>query len=162
VIYDDPAYYAYRYNRGRNVVPVRPLRPAPRYVFKDVEPGAEYVTRLRQRETHEVRRSGAYRGRTSADVGGRGAVPAPGLPGPDPLVRGKPSEHGPILRRDLTNPAAPPPEAERRGRRNRDRRPEAPEGLRPVEREPRKVPPVQRGARTPQSTGEPELRRRKP
>jgi hypothetical protein len=128
VIYDDPAYYPYRYNRGRNVVPSRPLRPAPRYVFRDAEPGVEYVTRLRQRESHERRRSGGDRGRTGADVGGRGVVPAPGF------IAGEPS------------PA----------------RRAAEQGLRPADREPRKVPSVQRGSRSPQSTGEPKLRRRKP
>src|SRR5919107_1685558 len=65
VIYDDPAYYPYRYNGGRNVVPVRPLRPAARYVFRDAEPGVEYITRLRQRESHERRRREGDRGRTS-------------------------------------------------------------------------------------------------
>ena len=44
VIYDDPQYYPYRYNRGRNVVAPRPRHPGPRYVFRDANPGAEYVT----------------------------------------------------------------------------------------------------------------------
>ncbi|HJR15237.1 MAG TPA: hypothetical protein VJ808_00160, partial [Gemmatimonadales bacterium] len=163
VIYDDPAYYPYRYNRGRNVVPARPYRPAPRYVFKDATPGSEYVTRLRQRESHEVRRAGMDRGRTSADVGGPGAIPAPGAaPGGTPAYRGR-AEQGPVLQRDLEKPPARTPAGRRaQGRRTAERESEPPEGLRAVEREPRKVPPVQRGARDPQSTGEPELRRRKP
>ena len=108
VIYDDPAYYPYRYNQGRRVVVGQPIRPAPRFVFKNPEPGREYVTRLRQRESHEMRWSRIDSERTSAEVGGR------------PL-------------RDLRQAGNP-----------------------------RKVPPIQRGARNPQSTGEPELRRRKP
>ena len=163
VIYDDPAYYPYRYNVGRNVVPARPLRPAARYVFRDAEPGVEYITRLRQRETHERRRREGDRGRTSADVGGRGAVPAPGLTA-EPSTTRRADEHGPVLRRELAKPEEPAPAEERRaqGRRDKQREGSPPEGLRPADREPRKVPPVQRGARDPQSTGEPQLRRRKP
>ena len=112
VIYDDPAYYPYRYNHGRNVVVGRPIRPAPRFVFKDADPGREYVTRLRQRETHEMRWSRIDRERR--DIG---------RPAPD---------------------ASPPRK------------------LRPAGRERQEVPPIQRGARNPQRTGEPELRRRRP
>ena len=147
VIYDHPAYYPYRYNQGRNVVVSRPLRPAPRYVFKDAQPGVEYVTRLRQRENEQARRSRVDRGRTSADVGGRGAVPAPAVAPADRLPPRAREERGPVLRREL---AEPPKEPTRTGK---------PEVKRP---DTRKVPPVQRGARDPQSTGEPELRRRKP
>jgi hypothetical protein len=163
VIYDDPAYYPYRYNGGRNVVPARPLRPAARYVFRDAEPGVEYLTRLRQRESHERRRREGDRGRTSVDVGGRGAVPAPGLTAEPRTTRGA-EEHGPVLRRELAKPEERAPADERRAqrRREKERKDSPPEGLRPADREPRKVPPVQRGARDPQSTGEPQLRRRKP
>lgn len=76
VIYDDYYYYPYRYNRGRNVVIVRPYRPGPRYVFKDNDGRRDYVTRERQRPTNEGRRV-TERDRTSADVGGRGSIPAP-------------------------------------------------------------------------------------
>lgn len=76
VIYDDYYYYPYRYYRGRNVVIVRPYRPGPRYVFKDHDGRRDYVTRERQRPSNEGRRV-TERDRTSADVGGRGAVPAP-------------------------------------------------------------------------------------
>lgn len=163
VIYDDPAYYPYRYNEGRNVVPPRPLRPAPRYVFKDARPGTEYVTRVRQRESHALRRARMDGGRTSADVGGPGAIPAPGLSPGDAAFR-KRTEQGPVLRRDLQQPAPRAPAGDPQVREGKRGDPESdhPEGLRPVDREPRKVPPVQRGARNPQSTGEPELRRRKP
>jgi hypothetical protein len=145
VVYDDPAYYPYRYNQGRNVVVVRPIRPAPRYVFKDAQPGTEYVTRLRQRQSDQLRRARMDRGRTSADVGGPGVIPAPGV-APDP--RGpyrRRTELGPVLRRDAPDPAPEDPRVKER---------------RDAERA--KIPPVQRGARNPQSTGEPELRRRKP
>jgi uncharacterized protein DUF4384 len=73
VVYDDPQYYPYRYNRGRDVVAPRPLHPGPRYVFRDADPASEYVTRLQ-------RRRGDEETRTSEDVGGHGAVPAPGVP----------------------------------------------------------------------------------
>jgi hypothetical protein len=146
VVYDDPAYYPYRYNQGRNVVVVRPVRPAPRYVFKDAQPGTEYVTRLRQRQNDPPRRARVDRGRTSADVGGPGAIPAPGVAPADPQsTYRRRTERGPVLRRDTPDPA---PE-DRRVKERRDP-------------EPAKIPPVQRGARNPQSTGEPELRRRKP
>jgi hypothetical protein len=162
VIYDDPAYYPYRYG-GRNAVPVRPLRPAARYVFRDAEPGVEYITHLRQRESHERRRREGDQGRTSVDVGGRGAVPAPGLTA-DPRTSRRADEHGPVLRRELAKPQERTPADERpvRARRDKKREGSTPEGLRPADREPRKVPPVQRGAGDPQSTGEPQLRRRKP
>jgi hypothetical protein len=76
VIYDDYYYYPYRYNRGRNVVIVRPYRPGPRYVFKDHDGRRDYVTRERQRPSNEGRRV-TERDRTSADIGGRGSIPAP-------------------------------------------------------------------------------------
>jgi hypothetical protein len=164
VIYDDPAYYPYRYNRGQNVVPTRPLRPAPRYVFRDAAPGVKYVTRLRQQESHARRRSAGDRGRTSADVGGRAIAPTP-VPGPEePSAARRVHEQGPVLRRNLADPKEDVRDEKGRPERRRGRTSEGspPEGLRPADREPAKVPPVQRGARTPQSTGEPALRRRKP
>ena len=164
VIYDDPAYYPYRYHAGRNVVMPRPRRPAPKYVFKDAEPGTEYVTRLHQRERDEPRPR-EERGRTSADVGGPGTIPAPGVTRPEPRTGAGRPERGPLTRREIREAVPSVPQADDRGvggRRSRPRAADTPEGLRPVDREPRKVPPVQRGARNPQSTGEPELRRRKP
>ena len=164
VIYDDPAYYPYRYNPGRNVVMPR-HRPTAKYVFKDAEPGTEYVTRLRRRnrERPEPRNE---RGRTSADVGGPGAIPAPGVRRPPPRAAVESPEPQNYRRRDFAEPVTPPsprpPAADRvEGRRSRPRAAETP-SARPADREPHKVPPIQRGARDPQSTGEPELRRRKP
>ena len=55
---------------------VRPYRPGPRYVFKDHDGRREYVTRERQRPDNDGRRV-SERDRTSADVGGRGSIPAP-------------------------------------------------------------------------------------
>ncbi|MEO8200415.1 MAG: DUF4384 domain-containing protein [Gemmatimonadota bacterium] len=76
VVYDDDYYYPYRYNRGRNVVVVRPYRPRPRYVFKDYNGQGSYVTRVKNRPGDEGRRV-VERDRTSADIGGRGSIPAP-------------------------------------------------------------------------------------
>ncbi len=101
VIYDDPRYYPYRYNQGRNVVAARPPHPGPRYVFRESAPGEDYVTR---RRLH-----------TGQDQGARGVVPTPGIGG-----MGRRLKDGPDI--------------------------------------PRRV----REARPPKSTGEPELRRRRP
>ena len=73
VIYDDWYYYPYR--RYRGVYVGRPYRPGPRYVFKDSNPRNDYITRVAQRP-----RSGEPVRRTSADFGGRGAVPTPVSP----------------------------------------------------------------------------------
>lgn len=89
VIYDDPAYYPYRNHPGRNVVMARPKRAAPKYVFKDAEPGTEYVTRLRQRDRDQPEPRN-QRGRTSADVGGPGAIPAPGVSRSEPRAADTP------------------------------------------------------------------------
>ncbi len=164
VIHDDPAYYPYRYHSGRNVVMVRPKRLAPKYVFKDAESGSSYVTRLPQRD-RDPRELLNERGRTSADVGGPGAIPAPGITRPESRAAPGRAESGPVLRREIreATPVPPPADTPRvEGRRSRPPAAETPRAGQPGDREPRKVPPVQRGARNPQSTGEPELRRRKP
>jgi len=76
VIYDDWYYYPYRrYNRG--VYVGRPYRPGPRYVFKDSDPRNNYITRVAERPRGADPRRPVERDRTSADVGGRGAIPAP-------------------------------------------------------------------------------------
>jgi hypothetical protein len=142
VIHDDPAYYPYRYNQGRSVVAERPIRPAPRYVFKDAEPGTEYVTRVRKGQADPTPGRRADRGRTSADVGGPGAVPAPGM-----FPAGGETQRRPERRQLL-----------RAGDRDAEVGDRPTEGRGHAE----EIPPVQRGARNPQSTGEPELRRRKP
>ncbi len=154
-IYDDPRYYPYRQGKGRNVVINRPARPGPRYVFRDAEPEAEYVTRVPGTGPAERRRGGAS-GRTSLDVGGRGAVPAPSTSAASesrpprvaqPLgpTRGRAPESGRPAGRRAVPPAQPGA---------------APEGLKPTDERPRD--PAARPRAEPQSTGEPELRRRRP
>jgi hypothetical protein len=141
VIYDDPRYYPYRSGRGTNVVVPRPRRPEPRFVFRDANPEREYVTRVTTSGAGEYRRRTATN-RTSQDVGGRGAVPAPALSADSPTRR-----------------MAPPVRVS----------PTPPKGLKPAERERRPEPAVRerpapkvRPSTEPRSTGEPELRRRKP
>ncbi len=146
VIYDDPRFYPYRSGRGRNIVVSRAARPGPRFVFRDADPEREYVTRVRGSAPTD-RRAGESAARTSQDVGGRGAVAAPSrsalrtVPRTAPPLRAVPSrpaeEEKPQGRR-RAEPASPP---------------EAPKGLRPTE---------DRRRPEPRSTGEPELRRRKP
>ena len=81
VIYDDWYYYPYRWRQGGTVI-VRPYRPGPRYVFKDTDPRNDYVTRVKERPRGQLddRRPTVERDRTSADVGGRGAIPTPVSP----------------------------------------------------------------------------------
>lgn len=80
VIYDDWYYYPYRYYRGGTVI-VRPYRPGARYVFKDYDARNDYITRVAERpRVPDDRRPTVDRGRTSADVGGRGSIPAPVSP----------------------------------------------------------------------------------
>jgi hypothetical protein len=86
VIYDDPYYYPYRYY-GTGAVYGRPLRPGPRYVFKDYDGSSGYVSRLPYRPRGSDGRSIPDRGRTSVDVGGRGVVPVDGGRRPDPRNR---------------------------------------------------------------------------
>jgi hypothetical protein len=137
VVRDDPRYYPYRYGGGRNVVPERPLHPGPRYLFRNAEPGSGYVTRVPGRV--EAGQRGNYpgddRGVTSNDVGGRGSIPTPGVSS---------------LRRPGRTQATPEPSPARPRieERRRDEAARVPDGLEP--------------APTPQSTGEPELKRRRP
>lgn len=82
VIYDDWYYYPYRYYGGGTVI-IRPHRPGPRYVFKDHDSRNDYVTRVAERPRVPDDRRPTIdrdRDRTSADIGGRGAIPAPVSP----------------------------------------------------------------------------------
>jgi Domain of unknown function (DUF4384) len=156
VVYDDPRYYPYRYGRGRNVVTQRPLHLGPRFVFRDADPSSTYLTRVPRRPGEERRRGTPDRDRTSEDVGGPGAVPAPGV---SSLGRGRFRERPPQL-----SPARPLMEERRRMVRRReqvDSTAEAPEGLHPVP-ERQRYAPAPRSNQAPRSTGEPELRRRRP
>jgi Domain of unknown function (DUF4384) len=153
VIYDDPRFYPYRSGRGRNVVITHPPRPGPRFVFRDADPRTSYVTRLPGGESAE--RRGEQLSRTSRDIGGRGSVPAPAMSGARQADRLAPT---------LRAVPAPPSTSDGRGsdrRRPQPAEPEAaPKGLRPAEGDRRE--PAARARPEPQSTGEPELRRRKP
>ena len=75
VVFDDPYYYPYRYYGGRRVVFTRPLRPQPRFIFKDRNGVGDdrFVTRERERPVNDNGR----RGVRGIDVGGRGSIPVP-------------------------------------------------------------------------------------
>jgi hypothetical protein len=82
VVYNDPYYYPYYYG-GRRTVVVRPIRPQPRFIFKDNTGGGgtNFVTVLDRRPVRPAGDGGQSvipdRGRTGADVGGRGSIPTP-------------------------------------------------------------------------------------
>jgi Domain of unknown function (DUF4384) len=111
VVYDDPYYYPYRYYGGRRAVFVRPLRPEPRFIFKDRGGVGDdrFVTRVRQRPVNDDRR----RGVGSRDVGGRGSVPAP-----------KPRARRPDDRQDGQRPVEPRRPRQQQDRQNRRERPQ--------------------------------------
>ncbi len=159
VIYDDPRFYPYRSGRGRNIVVSRPLHPGPRFVFRDSDPGNEYVTRLRGSESPDRRRTERL-SRTSDDIGGRGSVPVPSRSSARPTTRMAP----PL--RAVPSPAEGDNRTEGRRRAEPVAPEAAPRGLRPADRERRepatKREPAVKRQPEPQSTGEPELRRRKP
>lgn len=153
VVYDDPAAYPYRYGQGRRVVTA--TRPGPRYLFRDADPRHEYVTRLPGGAAAESREP-AEHGRTSRDIGGRGSVPAPGL---QSLNRTGIAPVEPEVQAGRARvKASQRPEAERGRDTERAR---VPEGLRQPG-EDRRAAPADRATRRPRSTGEPELRRRRP
>jgi hypothetical protein len=126
VIYDDWYYYPYRRYNGGGVI-VRPYRPGPRYVFKDSDPRNDFVTRVSERPRGEPdsRRPGIERDRTSADVGGRGVIPAPVSPrrrAPEGQDRGTTGE-SPRRRPTTRDPAAegrPSTDPQREPRRRTD------------------------------------------
>ena len=70
VIYDDPYYYPYQAYGGRVVVPGRPARLQPRYVFEDADGRSAWVTRARrppaQPQTPAYRERAAERQRSPA------------------------------------------------------------------------------------------------
>ena len=146
VIRDDPRYYPYRYGGGRTSSPIGRSTLVP-----DISSETPSPAPITSRGCRGRARGGAPpehreddRGRTSEDVGGQGAIPTPGL---SSLRRPGRTEAVPEL-----SPARPLIEERRR---ESERRREAdgidrttPDGLKP--------------APAPQSTGEPELRRRRP
>ena len=86
VMYDDPYYYPYRYSGGTRAVFARPLRPEPRFIFKDRQGSSLFITRVPQRPlSDDRRRDVGVRGR---DLGG-GTVPPPYIqPRPRPITGG--------------------------------------------------------------------------
>jgi uncharacterized protein DUF4384 len=155
VIYDDPRFYPYRSARGRNVVVTRPVRPGPRFVFRDADPRNEYVTRMRGGAP--VERRGETSGRTSQDVGGPGSVPAPSMSSARPTPR-----MAPPLKAVPSRPPLGDDQAEGRRRTEPVAPDAAPKGLKPAEDNRRRPKPSATPRREPRSTGEPELRRRRP
>ena len=155
VIRDDPRFYPYRYG-GRNVVAGRPAHPGPRFVFRDADPSRAPVSRgeperRRGDDDEDV-------GRTSEDIGGRGAVPAPRMPS----LRRRDHEVAPEL-----SPARPLLDERRRAQRGRDgsgrRSPHQPPGRRQRTRGSARTPAVDRRpaehrrarAETPPAVGRP-------
>lgn len=103
VVYDDPFYYPYRHY-GTNVVMERPLRPGPRFVFKDPADLVTPVTRVAARPRNVLEAARAGPDRSSADFGGPGRVPAPVAPRNQPAgVR-----PGPGMGLPEARPADPP------------------------------------------------------
>jgi hypothetical protein len=151
VVYEDPRYYPYRAGRGRNVVVERPHRPEPRYVFRDADPRREYVTRVYTGGASEYRQR-QVTNRTSRDVGGPGSVPVPGL-SPDRSVPRMAPSLRPVPSPSLGEDDNPGVRKDTRRRRLEPDTHATPNSVRPTE--PRQRP-------EPKSTGEPELRRRKP
>jgi Domain of unknown function (DUF4384) len=160
VIYDDPRYYPYRAGRGRHVVVSRPTHPGARYVFRDAEPGRDYVSRETTggRTDDEGRRRDGADGRTSQDVGGPGSVPTPRARSLGGREGDRPRELSPAPRILQERRRLEPADSEPRRKENRQAEPEAERRPEPA----RRTAPTVRQNPAPKSTGEPELRRRKP
>jgi hypothetical protein len=125
VVFDDPYYYPYRYYGGTRVVFTRPLRPEPRFIFKDRRGSDAFISRVRQRPVNDDRRREVgVRGR---DLGGAGIVPPP-------IVR---------PRRDQPSDRQPPADQGDGGRRLPDppARAEQPDRRAPPEFRPERVRP---------------------
>lgn len=139
VAYDDPVYYPYRYYQGRSVVVNRPLRPEPRFVFKDRDGVGDdqFVTVTRDRSRADGRSGGA----TGRDFGGSGQVPAPAHHQPPPRQQPKPN----------TEPRREPPREQPKPNAEPRREPPRPT---PQAKSP---PPKEQPPKS-----QPELRRRKP
>ena len=132
VMFDDPYYYPYRTYGATRVVFTRPLRPEPRFIFKDRQASDAFVTRVRTRPVDDnQRREVGVRGR---DLGGTGVIPPPTV---RPRPRRGTGEQGDAARdRDQDRPrerALRPdrPEPEQRARPDQ---PDHPERAAPVER----------------------------
>src|SRR2546426_479573 len=175
VVFDDPYYYPYRYYGGTRVVFTRPLRPQPRFIFRDRTSGdnSGFLSRERERPVNDNQR----RGVRGADLGGRGVIPPPqrppvGRPGdhgrrdrPDRLERprvDRPSEDGRREARPEPRPAPrnDAPRAEPRPAPRND--PPRAEPRAAPRNEPRSAPPRAEPRRdaAPKDKPQPELRRR--
>jgi hypothetical protein len=76
VVFDDPYYYPYRAYGDSRVVFTRPLRPEPRFIFKDRQGSDAFITRVRERPvTGDARRRDE--GVRGGDIGGTGVIPPP-------------------------------------------------------------------------------------
>jgi hypothetical protein len=76
VVFDDPYYYPYRTYGDSRVVFTRPLRPEPRFIFKDRQGSDAFITRVRERPvTGDARRGD--QGVRGGDIGGTGVIPPP-------------------------------------------------------------------------------------
>jgi Domain of unknown function (DUF4384) len=147
VIRDDPRYYPYHWG-GRNVVATRPAHPGPRYLFRDADSSRPAVG-----QAELDRRPGEQEdlSRTSEDVGGRGAIPAPRVQS----FRTRDREVAPE-----PWPARPLADERRRADSRRDADSQQPRRADDTTRE---LPDGLRHPKpAPRSTGEPELRRRRP
>jgi hypothetical protein len=152
VVFDDPYYYPYRYYGGRRVVFTRPLRPQPRFIFKDRNGVGDdrFVTRERERPVNDNGR----RGVRGSDLGGRGSIPVP-----DVIRRrrqDRPNDNG--ARPERPRSADPRDRPDRRdadrpdrrdgGREDPARRPDGRDQARPEDRprigDERRQPPVER------------------
>ena len=179
VVYDDPYYYPYRSYGATRVVFTRPLRPEPRFIFKDRQASDAFVTRVRARPADDDRRREVgVRGR---DLGGTSVNPPPEV---RPRARpnsDRPTQPEPRARPDQPDHPERPAPAERPDRPERReppaRRPEPavtapPSAPRPSPRaEPRREAPPpkseprvepRRDAPKDKPRAEPELKRRKP
>lgn len=145
VVYDDPYYYPYRAYGATRVVFTRPLRPEPRFIFKDRQASDAFVTRVRARPAEDhPRREVDVRGRdVPRPITGDQSHPAQ----PEPRARPARSVAAPP-----PPPPAPPPPPPRRAEPRR----EPP----PPKSEPRVEP--KRDASKDKAKGGPELKRRKP
>src|SRR5216684_1957405 len=76
VVFDDPYYYPYRTYGDSRVVFTRPLRPEPRFIFKDRQGSDAFITRVRERPvTGDARRRDE--GVRGGDIGGTGVISPP-------------------------------------------------------------------------------------
>jgi uncharacterized protein DUF4384 len=116
VVFDDPYYYPYRNFGGTRAVFPRPLRPGPRFIFKDRAGLETFISRVKQRPVNDDRRREVgVRGR---DLGGTGVIPPPTIKPRRPDERA--DDRQPVVSDDRSRDDG-------RGRRTADR-PEQPTG----------------------------------